>query len=396
MTDTTDRIDPPSAKVVAVNRWLPRAPSGTVGVPLVLTALGVVYGLHWLEPVLVPIVAATFFALLLSPLVERLRRLRLSHGASAAVAMLVVLGSLGFVVDRTIEPARAWLDRAPQLLRDVDRRVRPLRHLLDKVESVTHQAERVTTGTGTAVPVVKAAPESAARSVLATTQAVAINVVTTVVLTYFLLATRPASIARAAGALRGPQAARRVLVVFAALRRQLGRYFGTLALINVGLGFATAGSMALLGMPNPVLWGVLAFVLNFIPYIGAATTLTILTVVALVTFEGMGSVLAVAGTFLLLTTVEGQIVQPIAVGRRLAVSPLVVILALMFWGWLWGIAGLALAVPLVLSVKAVCSHVGAWRPIAEALGPAPRWTPIPRRGRLREAPRAAPPGRARP
>jgi predicted PurR-regulated permease PerM len=167
--------------------------------------------------------------------------------------------------------------------------------------------------------------------------------------------------------------------VFVALRVELGRYFGTIALINCGLGLATAAAMALLGMPNPALWGVLAACLNFIPYIGPAITLGILTVVALVTFDGLGSVFAVAGAFLLLTTVEGQVVQPIAVGHRLAVSPLVVILALMFWGWLWGIVGVALAVPLVLSIKAVCTHVTAWKPIAEAMSPAPRWAGLPRR-----------------
>jgi predicted PurR-regulated permease PerM len=229
------------------------------------------------------------------------------------------------------------------------------------------------------LPVVKAAPESAARSVLLITQAVVVNAVTIVVLTFFLLATRPASLARAAGALRGPAAARRVLIVFAALRKELGRYFATVALINCGLGLATGSAMALLDMPNPALWGVVAATLNFVPYVGPATTLCVLTVVALATFDALGSVLAVAGTFLLLTTIEGQIVQPIAVGHRLAVSPLVVIIALMFWGWLWGIPGLALAVPLVLSVKAICAHVQGWKPIAEAMAPAPRWSSLPRR-----------------
>jgi predicted PurR-regulated permease PerM len=391
MRDTGDRVEPTSAKVVAAGRWWPRHDGRTV--PLVLTLAGTLWLVHWARPVLLPLAAAGLFSLLLYPVVARLRRLGLRHSASALVAMLLVVGTLGVVVDATIEPAREWLDRAPRLLRDVDDRVKPIRRLLDKVESVTHQAERVTTGgAGRAVPVVKAAPESAARSVLLVTQAVVVNAVTIIVLTFFLLATRPASIARAAGALRGPSAARRVLVVFAALRVELGRYFGTVALINCGLGVATAAVMSLLDMPNPALWGVLAASLNFVPYIGPAITLCVLSVVALVTFDGLGSVLAVAGAFLLLTTIEGQIVQPIAVGHRLAVSPLVVIIALMFWGWLWGIPGLVLAVPLVLSIKAVCTHVSAWKPIAEAMSPAPRWAPLPRR-RFAQRPPAAPPPR---
>lgn len=389
MAEPRDRVEPTSAKVVAVSRWLPRA-AGSARVPAILTALAIVWALQWGRAVVLPLVAAALFALLLYPVVERLRRLRLSPTAAALVAMLLVLGSVGAVVDATIGPAQEWFERAPSVLRDVDARVKPLRRLLDKVESLTHQAERVTTGgPGRAVQVVRSAPESAARSVLLITQAVAVNAVTIVVLTFFLLATRPASIARAVGAIHGPQAARRVLVVFAALRSELGRYFGTVALINCGLGLATALAMALLDMPNPTLWGVLAACLNFVPYIGPAVTLVVLSIVALVTFDGLGSVAAVAGTFLLLTTIEGQIVQPIAVGRRLAVSPLVVIIALMFWGWLWGVPGLALAVPLVLSLKAVCTHVTELKPVAEAMSPAPRWSPLPRR----RARAAAPPER---
>lgn len=379
MTEAGDRVEPSSAKVVAVNRWLPRV-GGPRAVSPVVTVIAVVWALQWARAVVVPIVAAALLALLLYPVVERLRRLRLAPTAAALVAMLLVLGSVGAVFDATIGPAQEWLDRAPRLLRDVDARVKPLRRLLDKVESLTHQAERVTTGgTNRAVQVVRSAPESAARSVLLVTQTVAVKAVTIVVLTFFLLATRPASLARAAGALRGPQAARRVLIVFAALRTELGRYFGTVALINCALGVATALSMALLGMPNPTLWGALAAALNFVPYIGPAVMLGVLSIVALVTFDGLGSVAAVAGTFLALTTIEGQFVQPIAVGHRLAVSPLVVIIALLFWGWLWGVPGLVLAVPLVLSAKAICTHVAGLKPLAEAMSPAPRWSPLPRR-----------------
>ena len=102
-----------------------------------------------------------------------------------------------------------------------------------------------------------------------------------------------------------------------------------------------------------------AFVLNYVPYAGPATTLVLLTVVALVSFEGLGKPLAVAGCFLVLTTIEGQIVQPILVGRRLDVSPLIVILCLWFGGWLWGIAGVALAVPLLVTAKALRLGLGA-------------------------------------
>ena len=138
-----------------------------------------------------------------------------------------------------------------------------------------------------------------------------------------------------------------------AISDDLSRYFATVTLINLMLGIATSATMYWLGMPNPLLWGVVAFVLNFVPYAGSAANLVLLTVVALVSFDGLGKALAVAGCYLVLTTVEGQVVQPILVGRRLDVSPLVVFLSLWFGGWLWGIAGVALAIPMLVAAKAL-------------------------------------------
>jgi len=138
-----------------------------------------------------------------------------------------------------------------------------------------------------------------------------------------------------------------------AISDDLSRYFATVTLINLMLGIATSATMYWLGMPNPLLWGVVAFVLNFVPYAGSAANLVLLTVVALVSFDGLGKALAVAGCYLVLTTVEGQVVQPILVGRRLDVSPLVVFLSLWCGGWLWGIAGVALAIPMLVAAKAL-------------------------------------------
>ena len=140
-----------------------------------------------------------------------------------------------------------------------------------------------------------------------------------------------------------------------------------MTLSNLLLGLATTASMHWLDMPNPVLWGVVAFLLNYVPYAGSAVTLTLLTVVALVSFDGLGKGFAVAATYLTIATIEGQILQPVLVGRRLDVHPLVVLLSLWFGGWLWGIAGVALAMPLLVTAKAFAIELGA-QPGADAIG----------------------------
>ena len=161
-----------------------------------------------------------------------------------------------------------------------------------------------------------------------------------------------------------------VLHTIDAIRVALGRYYGTLALINLSLGAATSVAMWLLHMPNPMLWGAMAAVLNFIPYLGSAVTLLIVSMVALVSFDSIPHVLLVSGTYLALATIEGQIVEPIFFGHRLHLNPIVVFVALWLGGWLWGIAGVLFALPVLLAMKVAASQSGEQRVLVRFLGPA--------------------------
>jgi predicted PurR-regulated permease PerM len=122
-------------------------------------------------------------------------------------------------------------------------------------------------------------------------------------------------------------------------------------------------------VPNPFLWGAIAGILNFIPYVGSATTLLLLAIVALVSFNDLGRVFAVVGSYLLLATIEGQVIQPLLVGRRLDLNPILVFLAVWFGGWFWGVAGIVIAVPLLAALKVAASHSEDSAPIVEFLSP---------------------------
>jgi predicted PurR-regulated permease PerM len=124
----------------------------------------------------------------------------------------------------------------------------------------------------------------------------------------------------------------------------------------------------LLGMPNPLLWGVMVATLNFMPYVGAAISLVVLTIVAFLTFDGLGQILAVPATFFILTVLEGQILMPILTGRQLTLNPVAVFLSMLFWGWLWGVVGALIAVPILMVVKVLFDHVDSLAPIGEFLG----------------------------
>jgi predicted PurR-regulated permease PerM len=130
---------------------------------------------------------------------------------------------------------------------------------------------------------------------------------------------------------------------------------------------AVGTGMFLIGMPNPVLWGVIAALLNFIPYIGALLGVALVALIAFVTFDTIWMALLAPFIYLTCTTIEGQIVTPLILGRRLEMNTVAIFLAIAFWGWLWGIAGALIAVPLLVTVKVFADHVEGLAALGEFL-----------------------------
>jgi len=347
-------------------------------VRIALTLLAVIATLAVLRSgrvVMIPVALAMFFAMLLSGAVERLKRWHFPRALASALVVGVLITGMVAIVQATITPARAWLERAPQLLREVERKIRPLQRVAVKINEVATRAERVADGTHEPAASVVAAQPAHERTLLLQTPAVVISIVATLLLTFFFLAWGPTLIAKLGSVpATGPPGSvgptrQRVFDIMQAAQQHTARYLGTIALINLGLGLATAAMTAAFGLPTPLLWGVLAATLNFIPYAGSAVTLVVVTLVALLTRDGLGPAAGVAASYLALATIEGQLVQPVAVGQRLSLSPLIIFLALWFWGWMWGVAGLLLATPFLIALKTVSSEVPALSRIADILSP---------------------------
>jgi predicted PurR-regulated permease PerM len=338
---------------------------------LALGAVGLL--LYVAHAAFIPIALALLFALILSGPVEALHRLRVPRGLSAAVILIVVLASMAGVVDLMWAPAQQWFKSAPQTVRVIKRKIAPAAKFVGNIEALRENASVIGTMTqpsaGSVVATVAADKGSAPAVLWAATREAAVSTLTFVIITLFLLAGGPPMLARMTAAFVDDLNAAHVLDIIEKVRREVGRFYVTTAVINVGLGCATVGAMMLCGMPTPYLWGILAAVLNFIPYAGSATTLILLTLVAFVTFDGIGQVLVVAGSYLALAALEGQLIQPLFVGRRLAVNPLLIFLALWFGGLFWGIAGVILATPALVTLKVVAENAISGRAVLEFLGP---------------------------
>jgi len=337
----------------------------------VLVAIHCIVLLYFAHAAFIPVALALLFALVLSSPVEGLHRKGLPRSLSAVLILSTVVGVAAVAVSLLWAPAQEWLAAAPRTVKTIEEKFRPTADVIHQIDAVTDRAGRITdggeggAGSPSRVTLVPVEPGG----FLLETRDVMVAMVTVIILTLFLLAGGPPVLARMTAALASDAQATHVLKVIGSVRSEVGRYYATIAGINLGLAVATALVMWALGMPNPYLWGVVAGVLNFIPYVGSALTLVILTVVAFVSFKGIGGVFAVSFSYLGLATLEGQVVQPLLVGQRLELNPIIVFLALWFGGWLWGIAGIVIAVPALVALKVAAEHSEHGSPLVAFLSP---------------------------
>jgi predicted PurR-regulated permease PerM len=320
----------------------------------------------------VPIALALLFALVLSGPVELAHRAGLPRALGAMLLVVMLLGAAAALFDVLSEPAQHWFDEAPHTVRVIGKKIRPLAQFAAKIDDLRNSAGNIGAATRPAAapaPAIGTPGPSAPALILDLTRGVLFSTATVVILTLFLLTGGPPMLARMTSALVSDLNFAHVIGVIEKVRREVGRFYVTTALINVGLGLATGCAMMWCGMPNPFLWGTVVAVLNFIPYAGPTAALILLTSVAFVSFDGFGQVAAVAGSFLGLIALESQILQPLLVGRRLRLNPLLVFLALWFGGLFWGIAGVVLATPMLAALKVIAESSVHGKPLVAFLSP---------------------------
>lgn len=354
-----------------------RRPARPFARPIWIVAICVgVAGLRLGRDLLIPMVLATLMALIFSGIVETLRRYRIPRGLSALVVLLLIGASVGGLLHLVWTPAHQWIESAPRVLRTIEHKTRPAQSIVRRIDALARRASAL--GAAGDPPGADAPPALAssvsAMDLVESTSGVVAAILMGAALTLLLLAAGPPTLARMTAPVATDGRALQVLRVIDAIRVEVGRYYGTLVVINLLFGTATALLMWSLSMPNPMLWGALAAVLNFIPYLGCATTFVIVTVVAFVSFDAISRTLLVGASFLLLAAIEGHIIEPVFLGRRLDLNPIVVLVALWVGAWVWGIAGMVIALPFLVATKVAASRSQNGAAVVRFLSP-PRGRP---------------------
>src|SRR3546814_477962 len=291
-----------------------------------------------------------------------IRGLQRSVAHSAVGSLLVLLRGLAGTVARgsqLVEPASEWAKQVPREMRDLAPKLRELTRPVKAANEAAQDFARATDGEDTQpVEVVRTEVNDPYKS-LTTTPMMIASVLAVVLLTFFFMVYGQNLQRNALSLLPTRQQKRVTVEILQSMEREVSRYVLTISVINALVGLVLAGIFYLLGVPlaEALLWGTMAMILNFAPYVGPLIGIIIMLMMGFVAFDELWMSLLPAGIYLGLHTLEGQILTPIVLGRQMRLSPLVLILALMVFGWLWGIIGLLLAVPLLVCVKIVLSKI---------------------------------------
>ncbi len=344
-------------------------PSGVRLAVVGLFGLALLYTMYFARPVVLPMVVAVLLAFVLDPVVGALGRLRIPRPLATFLILFGLIAGGGYGALQLVDPATEWLEEAPRSFEELERKLARIKKPVEEVERATQEMQKIAQlGESEAATEVRVQEASFVASALDQMRRSFAEGLVTLVLLGFLLASGDLFLRKTVRVLPTLGARKRAVRVSRHLRREISTYLLTMGAINVGLGLAVGVAMWLLDMPNPVLWGVMAGCLNFIPYLGPTAGVIIVGLVSLLTFDSFGRALAAPAVYLALNSIEGSLVTPTVLGRRLALNPVAVFTALMLWGWLWGIPGALLAVPLVVTLKIVCDHYEPLAGFGEMLG----------------------------
>ena len=325
------------------------------------------YGLYLAAEILIPILIAFLLKLVLQPAMETLVSFHLPRFLAALVIVGILLAAVCGLGVMLTGPASAWVSRAPQSVAKVEAKLASVSALAREFQKATHDVEKIgEDASQPAAVTVKGPPLST--FLFSGTRALTAGLITIVVLLYFLLVSGNSFLRRIVEILPTLHDKKQAVEITNEIQRTVATYLGTVTVMNALVGLLTGVAVYFCGLGDPLLWGAMAFLLNFVPIVGPLVGVAVLALAGLLSFDTVWQALLPAGIYLAIHFVEGETLTPMLLARRLTLNPVAVIIALVFWYWLWGVAGALLAVPMLAIFKIVCDRIERLMAIGHFLG----------------------------
>jgi predicted PurR-regulated permease PerM len=350
-----------------------------------LVFLAVFYTLYFAQSLIIPLVLTLLVALLLSPLVACLKAVHIPRAISAIVLMGMLITPFTFLGMELAQPAQKWAKLIPKLSVQLTEQLESISQAFEQQEreekKVIEEEKREEQGfsffawfdsekveqvvkqekTNVVTDRIKQGGIEVLLQVMGSAPILLAQFATSLILILFLLIYGPQLFAAFVQELPNVEAKQRAERLVNQTQQQLSRYIITLSVINLGLGLCTAVVLHFIGLDDALLWGVVVGILNFIPYVGSVIGVLVIGLAGLVQFSVDVAVLVPVGAYMALNLVESQFITPTVLGKNMLINPLVVILWLFICGWLWGIAGILLSVPLLVCIKIVLAELSVWK-----------------------------------
>lgn len=348
---------------------------------LILTLLAIFYTLYFAASIVLPFVLAIVLNLLLAPPIRFLHnKLRIPKPLAAIALILIMIAAVGGIGTAISLPASGWISRIPDSFPALQAKlsilhgpVQALQKAFAHIQTILeHNSVQGETTAAHSAVIASGGSESNLFSigsvVLISTREWLVQIFTTVILLFFFLAKGDSLLRRLVEIMPTASDKRRLVQIALEIEKNVSTYLVTITFMNILVGIANMAQCWLLGMPNPLLWGVVAFLLNYIPIIGPMTGIVIYFFVGLFSYPSLLEAFFPPFVYLVIHLMEGETITPILLAKRFTLNPVMVMASLMFWDWLWGISGAFLSLPMLAVLKILCDHIDALTPIGHILG----------------------------
>ena len=363
----------PLAEAVTSNPEYPQpiasAGAKTTPVQIVLVLLGTIAFLYFARPVVLPIFLACMAGMTLKPLIRWLSRCHIPPALSAAVVLGFFAAGLGIGFVQLGRPAMAWISDAPEHMAELRQRVQKF---FPRGARFSQAAAAVTNLGATEEEqkkptMVEVKTSRVPSTFINWTGTFLAGVGETFVLLYLMLASGDLFLQKLVHVMPTLGDKKRAVEISHEIQQNISNYLFSVTLINIGLGLVVSGGLYSMGVPNAAMWGMLAAVLNFVPYFGPVAGIVLLGTVGLLTFDTFWKGFLPPAWYLVFHLLEANLITPVLLGRRFTLNPVVLFVSLIFWTWLWGVPGALLSVPILVSIKVICDRIPVLAHVSEVL-----------------------------
>ena len=335
-----------------------------------LTTIAVFVIAYFARDLILPVMLGFLIALTLSPINRFLQRKGLPAAASAALLILLATASIGSVIFFAGDTVRSWTEDAPSIARELKQKLSGVTEAIDAVKDASSQVEEMTAAPVDGPQEVVVQQPGLLNSAVTVVASSATSIGVALILALFLLASGDLFYIKLVQAFPRLSEKKRALTTVYDIERRASGYLLTITVINAGLGLAVATALWLVGLEYAYIWGIAAFLLNYLPILGGVIGTLLVAAHAIIYFDSLSYAFLAPIAYQALTTIEAQFVTPYLVGKRLELNIVAVFLTVVLWAWLWGVAGALVAVPFLLVFKVICDKIESLNVVGSFLGAA--------------------------